>query len=173
MQTVEVRPPEASLLEALPPETLPPGPGQTTPAAPQARAAQAPPSPLRGATYVSPRASFSRGTLGVRISCPMAKVLCAGKVQLQTAAPFPASAAGSGKAKAGHLGRLVIGSAPFGLAAGSSGTVAVHLTSRGASLLARLRRLPVLVTVSAHDPLGDPGVAILHLTLVTPRVARR
>ena len=129
---------------------------------------------MRGPTHVSPRASFSRGTVSVRISCPQAKVQCAGQVQLETAAPFPASVAGSAKAKRGRRAvQLAIGSAPFSLPGGARGTVLVHLTTRGASLLARLRRLPVLVIVSADDPLGDRGVAVLHLTLAASRSARR
>ena len=172
-QTVEVSPPEASLTEGLPSEAPLLGLGQGAPTTSQGKGAQAPITPARGPTYVSPRASFSRGTLRVRISCPTAKVSCGGQVQVQTAAPFPASVTGSGKAKPRRgTGRLAIGSAPFSLPGGATGTVAVHLAARGASLLARLRRLPVLVTVSAHDPLGDPGVASLRLTLAAPRPAR-
>jgi hypothetical protein len=91
-------------------------------------------------------------------------------VQVKTAAAFPLAGAGSGKAKRGHrTRRLAIGSARFSLTGGASATVAVHLKATGASLLARLRRLPVLVTVSAHDPLGDPGVDVLRLTLANLR----
>jgi PKD repeat protein len=127
-------------------------------------------TPARGPTHVSPRARFSHGALGVRISCPRAKVACGGEVQVKTARAFPVGVGGSGKAKRGHrTRRLAIGSARFSLTGGASATVAVHLKAEGASLLARLRRLPVLVTVSAHDPLGDPGVDVLRLTLANPR----
>jgi hypothetical protein len=127
-------------------------------------------TPARGPTHVSPRARFSHGTLRVKISCAQAKLVCGGEVQAKTAAAFPVGVAGSGKAKRGHrTRRLAIGSARFSLAGGASATVAVHLKAGVASLLARLRRLPVLVTVSAHDPLGDPGVDVLRLTLANLR----
>jgi hypothetical protein len=106
----------------------------------------------------------------VRISCAQAKLLCGGEVQVKTAAAFPVGVAGSGKAKRGHrTRRLAIASARFSLTGGASATLAVRLKAAGRSLLARLRRLPVLVTVSAHDPLGDPGVDVLRLTLAEPR----
>jgi hypothetical protein len=91
-------------------------------------------------------------------------------VQVETARAFPVGVAGSGKSKRGHrTRRLAIGSARFSLTGGASTTVAVRLKAAGASLLARLRHLPVLVTVSARDPLGDPGVDVLRLTLANPR----
>ncbi len=167
VQTVEVGPPEPSL-EGLPPEALQPGAGQGPQTGPSGHTAQTPRTPARGPTYVSPRASFSRGAVSVRLSCPKAKVSCAGSVTVQTVAAFPASKAKRRR----RAGPLAIGSAPFSLPGGASRTVAVHLTARGASLLARLRRLPVLVTVNAHDPLGDPGSGALRVTLTTPRGSR-
>jgi hypothetical protein len=163
-EEVEVRPPEA-LVAGMPPEASPLGPqGANTQ---RGHTAQ---TPARGPTHVSPRARFSHGALDVRISCPRAKLVCRGEVQVKTAAAFPVGVVGSGKAKRGHrTRRLAIGSAPFSLSGGVGATVAVHLKAAGASLLARLRRLPVLVTVSAHDPLGDPGVDVLRLTLANPR----
>jgi PKD repeat protein len=160
-EEVEVSPPQ-SFGEGVP-ETPLLGPPKTQPGH-TSRA------PARGPTHVSPRARFSRGALGVTVSCPQAKVLCAGEVQVKTAAAFPVGVAGSGKAKRGHRrSRLAIGSARFSLTGGASATVAVHVKAAGSSLLARLRRLPVLVTVSAHDPLGDVGVDVLRLTLSRPR----
>jgi PKD repeat protein len=144
-----------------------PLPGPQAPNTQQGHTSQ---TPARGPTHVSPRARFSHGALGVRIFCPGAKVACRGEVQVKTAAAFPVGVGGSGKAKRVHrTRRLAIGSARFSLTGGASATVAVHLKAAGASLLARLRRLPVLVTVTARDPLGDPGVDVLRLTLANPR----
>jgi len=166
-QTVEVTPPEPSIAELPLPETLPLAPVQTTPTSSAGHAAQAPPLPVRGPTYVSPHAKSSRGAVRVSISCPRAKVSCGGELLVETAATFPSSAAG-GKAKPKRgASRLAIGTATFSLPGGVSRTVTVHLTARGASLLSRLRRLPVLVVVSAHDPLGDVGFSTLHLTIAS------
>jgi PKD repeat protein len=161
---VEVSPPE-SLGEGVPEAPLlgPPQAANTQ----QGHTSQ---TPARGPTHVSPRARFSHGAVDVRISCAPAKLVCGGEVQVKTAAAFPVGVAGSGKANRGHrTRRLAIGSARFSLAAGASATVAVHLKAAAATLLTRLRRLPVLVTVSAHDPLGDPGVDVLRLTLANTR----
>lgn len=172
-QTVEVSPPTASLSEFLP-ELIPSsGPAQTPAAAPRGTGTQAPPAPDRGPTYVSPHARSSRDAVSVGISCPPAKVSCAGMVQTETATAFPSGAAGSGKKLKPRRTRLAIGSTPFSLLGGASRTLTVRLTARGASLLSRLRRLPVLVIVSARDPLGDPGVTVLHLTLSASRAATR
>jgi PKD repeat protein len=163
-QTVVVSAPEQPIIQGEP--TLPPALSTGPPHAPL-------PGPRRGPTYVSPRASFLGGVLSVSVSCPTAKVSCVGTVEIQTAAAFPAGASsaaqGAGKRRAR---RLVLGAARFSLAAGHSGAVTVHLTSRGAALLRRLRRLPVLVVVSAHDPAGDPGVQSVRLVLTAPGAAR-
>ncbi len=172
-QSVTVKAPElppsetepSSLTSANPLLTNPP-PGSGHPA-----------SVERGPTYVSPHASFSGGALSVKISCPPAKVSCAGTVRAETAAAFPSgisakNTAGKRKLKP-TTARLLIAQASFRLAAGHSRTVTLHLTATGASLLKRLRRLPVLVLVAAHDPLGDLGSASLHLTLVSASTARR
>jgi len=134
----------------------------------------APPRPSRGPTLVSPRVGFADGALSVKISCPAAKVSCAGMVEVETAAAFPASAAHAGKgAKAKpKASRLLLGQARFSLAGGASRAVSVHLTARGAALLKKLRRLPVLVLVTAQDPLGDPGLASLHIVLATPSASK-
>lgn len=171
-QTVEVSPVEASLIEGPPAEVLVPGAGQGgTPGSPGVPPGHGVPvTPARGPTHVSPRARFSRGTLSLRISCPADKVACAGEVQVETAAAFPVSAARSGKPRSRRrAARLALGSARFSLPAGASEVVAAHLTARGGSLLAQRGRLPVLVIVTARDPLGDPGVDVRRLTLLAPR----
>jgi PKD repeat protein len=120
------------------------------------------PRPSRGPTRVFPRASFAHGTMRVAMSCPVSKVSCAGIVQVQTAAAFPARASGRTKARAS---RLLLGQARFTMPGGVSRGVTMRLSAKGAALLTRLRRLPVLVVVAAHDPLGDPSLTTVHLTL--------
>lgn len=172
VQTVEVSPFEASSLTELPPlEAFSSGPAQATSTGSHGNAGQTARVPVRGPTYVSPHARASRGAVSVTISCPLAKVSCRGRVQVETAA-FIQSGAGSGQKLRRGASRLAIGSADFSLLGGASRTVVVHLTARGASLLSSLRHLPVLVIVSAHDPLGDTGLSTLRLTLPVVRSAR-
>jgi PKD repeat protein len=170
-QTVIVSAPEPVLGEELglalnvtnPPSEQPPGSGGPGPGATMAR----------GPTYVEPHASFSKGTVNVRISCPPAKARCAGTVQVETVAAFSASAASAkGRRAKARASRLIVAQASFGVPAGASRTVGARLTAKGAALLKRLRHLPVLVLVTARDPLGDPGLSTLHLTLLTARAAR-
>ena len=169
-QTVEVSPPERSITELPLPEALPLAPAQAAVTGSDGHLAQASPTPARGPTYVSPRARASRGAVRVSISCPRAKVSCKGELLVETAALFPPGGGRSGKVKPkGGARRLAIGTATFSLPGGTSRTVTVHLTPRGASLLSRLKRLPVLVVVSAHDPLGDAGFSTLHLTIAPQR----
>jgi hypothetical protein len=159
-QTVTVNVPEASpvLTEMLPPlaPTLPP--------------AAAPPAPDRTPTRVAVRASFAGGALRLTLSCPPAKVSCAGTARVEADSPSPADV---GKARRGATraaarpdgSPLVIGETPFNLAGGRRETVVVRLTARGLELLRRRRRMPVLVVIAAHDSFGDRGVTTARLTL--------
>ena len=141
------------------PPALAGGPGGGAPAA-------LVPVPVRGPTDLSPHASFSGGVLSARVSCPPAKLACAGTVQVETVALFPVGSSRSAKGRGRR--RLVLGEAAFNLAGGRSGSVTVRLTATGAALLRRQRHLAALVIVSAHDPVGDPGVASARFTLVAP-----
>ncbi len=149
------------MVSALPPEPvsssepLPVGPPIVPPA---------PVRPSAGPTRVSPHASFSHGVLSLRISCPLAKLTCAGSVLAETDAAFP-SAHGTAKRKS-KARRLVLGRAYFSLAGGAGQTLTLHITGSAASLLKKLRRLPAVVMVTARDPAGDPGATTVHLTLV-------
>lgn len=171
VQSVTVRPPEPSFV--LPEE----GPLQQSTTLPveQPTTARQATVPSRGATRLSAHATFARGALSVKISCPVAKVSCAGTVEVETAAALPAgagSAAKAAKSKA-KASRLVLGQARFSLAGGASRAVSVRLSARGAALLKKLRRLPVLVLVAARDPLGDPGLTTVHLALAEPPSSKR
>lgn len=146
------------LIEPLP---TPPSAQQPAPALPAA--------PDRSPTDLSPHATFSGGVLNVDVACPATKVLCAGTLRLETAEAFSAGVAKSGGARSGGLkskaSKLLLGQASFSFVGGVHKALAVRLTSTGLALLRRLRRLPALMVVTAHDSLGDPGTATLRLTL--------
>jgi PKD domain-containing protein len=168
-ETVEVSASRASLLTELPDELAP------APTAGPAAASTAPsgsgakPGPARGPTVVSPHPGFSDGVLKVSVSCPAAKLTCAGTVRAETADLFSAKTSGTAKSRVkAPKRRLALGETAFSLAGGTNKTVTVHLTANGAALLRKQRRLVALVIVSAHDPAGDPGVASARLTLVAP-----
>jgi PKD domain len=155
--TVAVSPAEQSAFT----ESLPPAAGPLP---------AVPPPPDRSPTRLFPHASSVGSALDVSVSCPATKASCAGTVRVETVEAFSAAAARSAKATP-RASRLVIGAASFSLAGGGRKIVSVRLTSRGMALLRRLRRLPVLVTVAAHDSFGDPGATTVRLTLDAPRVS--
>ena len=170
-EAVKVSAARASLVSELPPElaTAPapaPAPNSPVPSGPVAR-------PASGPTVVSPHAGFSDGVLRVRVSCPVAKLTCAGTVRAETAALFSTKTSGHAKSRVKPpKRRLALGETAFSLAGGTSKTVTVRLTATGAALLRTQRRLAALVIVSAHDPAGDPGVASVHVTLLAPAAKR-
>jgi PKD domain-containing protein len=123
-------------------------------------------SPNRDPPRLSPHASFSEGKVRVTLFCPKVKVSCAGTVKVQTANAFTGAKVSGGrgrhrKAKA----RLLLGQAPFVLPGGGHSTLAVRVAAAGMALLREHRRLPVLVTVAAHDSLGDSASQTVRLTL--------
>jgi hypothetical protein len=128
-----------------------------------------PPSPDGSATHLSPRPRFAGRVLSVKLSCPTTKRSCAGTVRLETLAAF---GAGHGKGRAKRRGRLLLGQVSFTMSGGQHKTVTVHLSAKGLALLKKQKRLNVLVTVSAHDSSGNPGVTTLRLTLKAPAAQR-
>ena len=161
-QTVSVNVPEPPpiLTEIVPPLT------------PAVAPASTPPAPDRSPTRVKAHVSFAGGALRIGLSCPAAKVSCAGTVRVETASPrakrggASSSGTASTQARIGSRGLVsTIGEAPFELAGGRQEVVSVRLTVRWLALLRRLRHLPVLVVVAAHDSFGDPGVTTAGLTL--------
>jgi len=155
-QIVQVKAPEPTISEA-PPEAL--GPTLTPPTV-----AQGPPPPPSVPADPPPHASFSRGLVRVTLSCPASKISCAGQVLVRTVAAFSSRARGSGAAK--QRRSLLIGRASYSLAGGRHATLSLRLSVRGAALLARMRRLPVLVTVSARYAVGGTRTTTLHLILL-------
>jgi hypothetical protein len=116
----------------------------------------------RTPTRLHPRARFAGGALRVTLACPASKALCAGAVDVETVAALPAKGTLGRRHKAR---RLLLGSARFSIPGSHSATVTVRLSARGRALLRNAGRLNVLVLVTAHDSLGDPGTATLRLTL--------
>jgi PKD repeat protein len=148
--TVEVSQPAVKLTLGGPLYDIPPPPQES---------ATSKPAGL-GPTDLSPHASYARGVIDVRLSCPKTRVACVGVVQVQAMA---------GKSDKGRRGakslKLRLGQASFSLSGGRSRTVAIHISTQGMALLRKLKRLPTLVIVAAHDSMGDPGTATLKLTL--------
>ena len=128
------------------------------------------PAPNRVPTRLSPYARFADGSLSVTLACPASKKLCAGTVDIETAAAVAAARASKGKHRAS---RLLLGRAAFSIPGGHSRTVKVRLSVKGMALLRSSKRLKVLVSVAAHDSLGDPGTTMLRLTLNAPAVHPR
>jgi hypothetical protein len=122
------------------------------------------PAPDRTPTRLRPLVRFSGGVLGVTLTCPATKQLCAGAVSVETASAV-ATPGPRRKGKDHRASRLLLGHAAFSIPGGHTKTLAVRLSTTGMSLLKSRRHLKVLVMVSAHDSLGDPGAASLELTL--------
>jgi PKD repeat protein len=126
------------------------------------------PGPNRASTRLSPRVRWAGGALSVALSCPAAKKLCEGTVNIETAAAIVASKAGRGRHRAS---RLLLAHVGFDIPGGHSRTLKARLSARGMALLKSSKRLKILVIVSAHDSLGDPGATTLRFTLDAPRAA--
>jgi PKD repeat protein len=112
------------------------------------------------------RARFAQGRIEVQVSCPKGAGRCTGTTQAQTAARFATSAKHGGRAAKSR--RLTLGQATLHLAAGRHATVVIRISKQGLTLLTRLGRLPVLVSLVAHDGAGDYGAQTLRLTLAEP-----
>jgi PKD repeat protein len=150
--------PQTAIVEASQPVVRSPldGPLYEIPVAPESKVS---PPAASHPTDVSPHASYTRGVIDVRLFCPKTRVLCAGVVQVQTAVAV------AGKRRRVKSQKLQLGHASFSLASGAYKTLAIRVSARGMALLSKLKRLPALIVVTAHDPSGNPGTAILRLTL--------
>jgi PKD repeat protein len=163
MVLVEAAAPAASVL---------PGPLYAIPLAPLYEIPGAPSG--KRSFDLGAHARFAHGALEVKLSCPKGAGVCAGAVQAQTASRY-AMAAGRAK-RGGHAAkprRLSLGQAAFHLAAGRQGTVAIRISAQGLALLEKLKRLSVLVSVTARDGAGEQGAQTLRLVLSAPASAAR
>jgi PKD repeat protein len=146
-----------------PPPPPPPPPPHETP-------------PDHTPTNVNPQASATGAAANVVVSCPATKVSCGGTVEIKTASAVAASVRGrtfavSSKKRGRHKpkkSQLLLGQVSFEVAGGHSKTITVHLSSKGLSVLNKLKHLSVLVIVSAHDSFGDPLTSTVSLTLKAP-----
>lgn len=147
--------PPAPAPEPTPPPTEPPppapAPDTTAPLVPIASAALA---------------LTAKGTIAVRLSCPAAEAApCVGRVSIATAARIAARLAGGRK-------RVVsLGSAAFEVPVGRTRAVVVGVPARGRTVVAALRRVPVIVTARARDAAGNVGTTTRRVVVTAP--ARR
>ena len=143
-----------------------PPPPVTTPTTSTSTGGTPPPPVDHTPTNVSPGVSAASGAVQTVVSCPKAKASCAGTIQVQTATAVAISSAH--EARKVKKGVLLLGSASFTLSGGQSKTIVVHLSSKGAALLRKSKRLRVTVTISAHDAVGNPTTVKKSLTLRAP-----
>jgi PKD repeat protein len=118
-------------------------------------------------TLLSPQAKASGYTVSVTLHCPAVKKLCAGTVQLQTVNAFAAAAKSKSKAKP-KPAKVVLGQVSFSLQGGQSKTIKITITGRGATLVKQLKHLPIHVTVTAHDSVGNPGTQVVTVNVSPP-----
>jgi hypothetical protein len=105
-------------------------------------------SPPNLAPHVS---GVSSSGVRLRLSCPKTKVFCKGRLLLRTRA---------------SAGSVVLGSGTFSLEPGHSAVVVLRLKPSGVALVHRLRLIPALLYVIAHDSFGDASTATLPVKLV-------
>jgi hypothetical protein len=131
------------------------------------------PSPDRTPTRLSAHARFAAGAFSITLACPPAKPRCAGTVRIETAQPFAVAARAPRRGRPRRvMRRLLLGETRFSLAGGQRKTVSVRLSVKGTALLKKLKHLNALVTISAHDPSGNPGTTTLRVALRAPAAAR-
>lgn len=158
LQTVTVTPPTSRPAAAETPSVL--GPLYDIP---QPLYPVVPASPQgRTTSRLFAHAHFAGRALSVTLSCPAATRSCAGTVRAETAAVL---ADVSGHRKKSKHRRLLLGHASFRVSGGRQATVAIRLSAKGDALLRKLKHLPVLIVVSAHDSLGTLTSRVLRLTL--------
>ncbi len=149
-----------TLPSSAPQSTVPastnPNPNPTTIQASVAPAV--PDAELIGATL----SASPSGLVAAKVSCPAAESGgCTGTITLRTL-----TAVRAGKAKDAIL---TLATGAFRLAGGHSATVALHLSAKARTLLARSHTLRVLTIVSAHD---NAGASHTSQRTVTVRLAK-
>jgi hypothetical protein len=114
-------------------------------------------------TDLKPSVAPGQGLVALTVSCPISKLSCGGSVQLT--ATTKAHKAKGKKTKQRHV---VLGQGSFTLTAGARSTVRISLSATGLRLLKTEKTLKVTVTLTTHDPYGDPKRQTLAVTLHTP-----
>jgi PKD repeat protein len=138
-------------------------PKETPKEAPKEALKETPPD--RSVTNVSAHASElkAKGTVTLTLSCPATKVFCAGTATIESANAIAAKKKNTKRRK-----RVVLGQASFNVSGGQSQSLTLHLSASGAKLLSKLKRIPAVLVVSAHDSFGDQGTQSVPIALTPP-----
>ncbi|MDO8188666.1 PKD domain-containing protein [Conexibacter sp. JD483] len=123
-------------------------------------------------TFKATTAVPSTGLLSLQLGCPAAETSCSGSVEVKTASAVAASAAAKRKARA-RRSILTLGRATFTATGGATANVKVKLSAAGKKLLARAKKLKVLVTVVTRDAAGNASTLRKTLTLTVARARAR
>jgi len=131
-------------------------------------------TPPAGLTVSATTAIGRNGALALQLGCPAGESSCAGTVELKTA-----RAVASTTARRGRRGRrakarvLTLGRTSFTAAGGSAASVSLKLSSAGRKLLARGKRLKVVLTIAVRDAAGNASTVRRTLTLTVARARGR
>jgi PKD repeat protein len=115
------------------------------------------------------------GLLALQLGCPAGERSCAGSAELKTAAAVASATArrGRGRGRRAKRSRLTLGRATFTAAGGRAATVSLKLSAAGRKLLAKSKRLKVVLTVAVRDAAGNAATVRKTLTLTVARARGR
>jgi hypothetical protein len=152
-----------------------PPPPQTTPTTPTTLVPPPPPADTTApvVTLKATTAVPSSGALALQVGCPTGESTCSGSIEVRTASAVAATAAAKKRAARAKRRVLVLGRASFSAAGGRTARVTVKLSAAGRRLLARAKKLKVVVTIVARDAAGNAKTTTKSLTLTVARAARR
>lgn len=145
----------------------PPPPPPTTPTTPL----PAPDVTAPVLTFKATTAVPTSGLLTLALGCPAGETSCSGSVEVRTASAVAVSAT-KRKARA-KRSVLTLGRATFTSAGGVTATVKVKLSAAGRKLLARAKKLKVLVTVVTRDAAGNGSTLRKTITLTVAKARAR
>jgi hypothetical protein len=115
-------------------------------------------------------AATAAGAVTLQVSCPASDSSCSGTVTLRTLGAVAARTARRGKSSKSkkHKAVLTLATGSFTVAGGQTGTVTLHLSAAGHTLLMRLHTLRVQAVVVANDPAGATHTTQTTVTLRAP-----
>lgn len=123
----------------------------------QAPPATPPTQAFAGVRLVSSRLAFARGLVTVMLRCPAGTVgRCSGRTKLTVRQRRSGSRAAS---------TVILGRAPFSIAAGKQGTVKVRVSRAGRRLLSGARRLRGKDTNAARSGAGQSKTTVAAVTI--------
>ena len=123
---------------------------------------------IRGATAIG-----SNGAFALQFGCPATEASCSGTAELKTAAAVAAKAAAKKPARRSKRRVLTLGRVTFTAAGGRIATVTLKLSAAGRKLLARSKKLKVVLTVLTRDAAGNAATARKAFTLTVARARGR